>query len=76
MVRAGDYNELILLWLKEGIVLRIIKEKVDNLNPWQMQQLIAGLLSAMGYFIEESTRGPDGGVDVLAYKEPWDCKSL
>jgi restriction system protein len=47
----------------------MIADKVDKLNPWEMQDLVGGLLEAMGYNVQISPKGPDGGVDVLAYKD-------
>lgn len=37
-----------------------------------MQELVVGLLQAMGYQVKVSTPGPDGGIDVLAYKDAFD----
>lgn len=47
----------------------MIEDKVDKLDPWQMQDLVGGLLEAMEYNVKVSPKGPDGGVDVLAYKD-------
>ncbi|TMV49564.1 restriction endonuclease [Paenibacillus mesophilus] len=47
----------------------MIEDLVDKLDPWQMQELIAGLLQAMGYQVTVSSKGPDGGVDVLAHRD-------
>ncbi|MCA0757007.1 restriction endonuclease [Paenibacillus sp. N4] len=47
----------------------MIEDLVDKLDPWQMQELIAGLLQAMGYQVTVSPKGPDGGVDVLAHRD-------
>ncbi|MFA1739360.1 restriction endonuclease [Lysinibacillus fusiformis] len=47
----------------------MIEDKVDKLDPWQMQDLVAGLLQAMKYNVKISPKGPDGGVDILAYKD-------
>ncbi|MEM5640445.1 restriction endonuclease [Bacillus toyonensis] len=58
--------------IKEDLVqkaLTMIQDKVDKLNPWQMQDLVAGLLQAMGYNVKVSKKGPDGGVDILAHKD-------
>jgi|UniRef100_C5DAC0 restriction system protein len=52
-----------------GKALTMIQDKVDKLDPWQMQYLVGGLLQAMGYNVQISPKGPDGGVDVLAYKD-------
>ncbi|WP_404469253.1 restriction endonuclease [Sutcliffiella horikoshii] len=47
----------------------MIQDKVDKLDPWEMQELVGGLLRAMEYNVQVSPKGPDGGVDVLAYKD-------
>jgi len=47
----------------------MIEDKVDKLDPWQMQDLIGGLLQAMKYNVKISPKGPDGGVDILAFKD-------
>ncbi|RZT23601.1 restriction endonuclease [Fictibacillus sp. BK138] len=49
--------------------LVMIEDKVDNLDPWQMQELVGGLLQSMEYNVRISPKGPDGGVDILAYKD-------
>ncbi|MCR8848170.1 restriction endonuclease [Rossellomorea sp. SC111] len=49
--------------------LVMIEDKVDKLDPWQMQELVGGLLQAMKYNVRISPKGPDGGVDVLAFKD-------
>lgn len=49
--------------------LTMIQDKVDKLDPWQMQELVAGLLRAMGYNVKVSKKGPDRGVDILAHKD-------
>jgi restriction system protein len=58
--------------IKEDLVqkaLTMIQDKVDKLDPWEMQELVAGLLQAMGYNVRVSPKGPDGGVDILAHKD-------
>ncbi|MBU8730761.1 restriction endonuclease [Cytobacillus oceanisediminis] len=47
----------------------MIQDKVDQLDPWKMQELVGGLLQAMEYNVRISPKGPDGGIDVLAYKD-------
>ncbi|MBD8032904.1 restriction endonuclease [Solibacillus merdavium] len=47
----------------------MIEDKVDKLDPWQLQDLVGGLLQAMKYNVKISPKGPDGGVDILAYKD-------
>lgn len=49
--------------------MTLIEDEVDKLDPWEMQELVAGLLQAMGYQVKVSPPGPDGGVDMLAHKD-------
>jgi len=43
-----------------------LKDKIQSLDPEEMEELTAALLRAMGYQTRVSARGPDRGVDVLA----------
>ncbi|QJC54279.1 restriction endonuclease [Paenibacillus albicereus] len=47
----------------------MVEDRIDKLDPWQMQDLVAGLLEAMGYQVTVSPKGPDGGVDILAHRD-------
>lgn len=44
----------------------IVKDRINRLDPYQMQSLVAGLLRAMGYRTRESSPGQDRGIDVIA----------
>ena len=55
--------------LKEDIKeksIEFIKDKVNTLDGYEMQDLVAGLLRAMGYKTLVSPRGPDRGKDIMA----------
>lgn len=44
---------------------------VAALGPYEFQDLVAALLRGMGYFTPfVAPRGPDDGVDILAYRDP------
>lgn len=43
----------------------MIEDKIDALNPWDMQDLIDGLLHALGYL----TKVADEGINLLAFKD-------
>ena len=44
-------------------------------NPYEFQDLVAALLNAMGYHISDiAQRGPDGGIDIIAYTDPLGTK--
>lgn len=71
-VELDETNEVEESEIIEELVNRalvMVQDKVDKLDPWQMQELVGGLLQAMDYNVQVSPKGPDGGVDVLAYKD-------
>ena len=48
-----------------------IKQYIKKLNPYEFQELVAALFRGMGYFTPFiASPGPDGGVDIVAYKDP------
>lgn len=52
-----------------------IREYICSKNPYEFQDLVAELLKAMGYYISEvAKRGPDGGIDIIAYTDPLGTK--
>lgn len=63
-------DEMVESLIKRDIELEArerMADKLDELDAMQMQDLVAGLLRAMGYktFIN-GTGGPDGGFDIIA----------
>lgn len=52
-----------------------LRQHVLNKNPYEFQDLVAALLSAMGYFISHiAPKGKDGGIDIIAYNDPLGTK--
>jgi restriction system protein len=49
--------------------MTLLEDAIDKLDAWQMQDLIGGLLEAMGYQVRISPKGPDGGVDIIAHRD-------
>ncbi len=48
-----------------------IREYVAKMPPYEFQNLVAGLLRAMGYHVSwVAPPGPDRGVDIVAYSDP------
>lgn len=48
-----------------------VREHLHQMYPYDFQNLIAGLLSAMGYYISWiAPPGPDGGIDIIAHQDP------
>ena len=54
----------------EGQARKGIEGKIRKMDPYVFQELVAALLRGMGYYVPYvSPRGPDGGLDVLAYTD-------
>lgn len=52
-----------------------IRSHLERMNPYDFQELVAGLLRAMGYYVSWiAPPGKDGGIDVLAYTDPLGTK--
>jgi len=48
-----------------------IEDHISSLGPYDFQKLVAELLMAMGYHVPFVARpGKDGGIDLIAYKDP------
>lgn len=59
----------------EEIASNGIRNYILNKNPYEFQNLVAALLSGMGYYISDiAERGPDGGIDIIAYTDPLGTK--
>lgn len=48
-----------------------IRDFILDKNPYEFQDLVGALLEAMGYYVSTiAERGPDGGIDIIAYTDP------
>ncbi len=48
-----------------------LKTYIRGMNPYVFQELVGALFRGMGYFTPfVAQKGPDGGIDVIAYKDP------
>jgi restriction system protein len=55
----------------EGQAIEGIMNFIRYKNPYEFQDLVAALLRAMGYYTPFiSPKGKDGGIDIIAYKDP------
>lgn len=61
-----ENDEEALLKDIQAKALEFIKDKVNRLDWEEMQELVAGLLRAMGYKTRVSPSGPDRGKDIVA----------
>ncbi|MBL7869733.1 MAG: Mrr restriction system protein [Flavobacterium lindanitolerans] len=52
-----------------------IRNFIISKNPYEFQDLVGQLLTAMGYYISDiAQRGADGGIDLVAYTDPLGTK--
>ena len=55
----------------EQLAIDSIKQQINSKNPYEFQELAAALLRAMGYYTPfVSPKGKDGGIDIIAYRDP------
>lgn len=48
-----------------------IRQRIDSINAYEFQDLVAALLRGMKYYTPFiAPRGKDGGVDIIAYQDP------
>lgn len=55
-----------LLQSLEAKAIEFIKDKISQLDWDEMQELVAGILRAMGYKTRVAKQGPDRGADIVA----------
>jgi restriction system protein len=61
-----DEGEVEVLQDTEQRAMDFLQDRLDKLSWEQMQELVAGLLRAMGYKTRISPAGPDRGKDIIA----------
>lgn len=55
----------------EQLSIEGLKKQISLKNPYEFQELVAALLRGMGYYTPfVAPHGKDGGVDVIAYRDP------
>lgn len=55
----------------QSAALEEIKDFIRKLNPYDFQDLVAALFRGMGYYTPfVAPKGPDRGIDIVAYKDP------
>ena len=71
----SEQNQQAILNQFEEKAFEGIREFVLKKTPYEFQNLVSHLLSAMGYFISHvADKGPDGGIDIIAYNDPLGTK--
>lgn len=70
-----NQNQLAILSQFEDKATEGIREFILKKTPYEFQNLVSFLLSAMGYYISHvADKGPDGGIDIIAYTDPLGTK--
>ena len=55
----------------EQVAIEGLKKQIALKNPYEFQDLVAALLRGMGYYTPfVAPHGKDGGVDIIAYRDP------
>ena len=66
-----EASESITIEQIQQVASESIERYMRNKNPYEFQDLAAALLRGMGYYTPfVAPRGKDGGVDVIAYRDP------
>jgi restriction system protein len=66
-----DATSIVTLEEAEERAWAEIEQALKSLPPFEFQDLVAGLLRAMGYTVSwVAPPGPDRGIDILAYTDP------
>jgi len=61
----------------EQVAMAGLERYINDKNAYEFQDLVAALLRGMGYYTPfVAPRGKDGGVDVVAYRDPLGTESL
>ena len=70
-VEQGEQAQEATLQQMEQLAIDGLRQQINSKNPYEMQDLAAALLRGMGYYTPfVAPKGKDGGVDVIAYKDP------
>ena len=75
MANNDDQVQKSLLDQYEETASNGIREHILKKNPYEFQDLVADLLRAMNYYVSDiAQKGPDGGIDIIAYSDPLGTK--
>lgn len=68
---GGQQSQEATIHEMEQLSIEGLKKQIGLKNPYEFQELVAALLRGMGYYTPfVAPHGKDGGVDVIAYRDP------
>jgi restriction system protein len=68
---AGPQSEEATIHEIEQLAIDGLRKQIHSKNPYEFQDLVAVLLRGMGYYTPfVAPQGKDGGIDVIAYRDP------
>ena len=68
---TGQHGDEATIHEIEQLAIEGLKKQIALKNPYEFQELVAALLRGMGYYTPfVAPQGKDGGIDVLAYRDP------
>jgi restriction system protein len=71
VVEEGQQSQEATIHEIEQLAIEGLKKQISLKNPYEFQELVAALLRGMGYYTPfVAPHGKDGGVDVIAYRDP------
>ncbi len=71
VVEEGEQSQEATIHEMEQLAIEGLKKQIGLKNPYEFQALVAALLRGMGYYTPfVAPHGKDGGVDVIAYRDP------
>lgn len=71
VTEVGEQAQEATIHEMEQLAAEGLKKQISLKNPYEFQDLVAALLRGMGYFTPfVAPAGKDGGVDIIAYRDP------
>ena len=68
---SGQQSQEATIHEIEQMAVEGLKRQILSKNPYEFQDVIAALLRGMGYYTPfVAPQGKDGGIDVIAYRDP------
>lgn len=67
----GNQGQEATIHEMEQLAIEGLKNQINTKNPYEFQEMVAALLRGMGYYTPFiAPKGKDGGIDVIAYRDP------